>query len=137
MIIANPATPFDNQIICGERLVPADKDSAHATYMRHGRACGVTYESGASHPFLRFHPGYQLPRWARDKRSFKRFVWECEDDRAVNITLDPDDGELAYICHDDNVNEDLEELIEDTLEFLLGDAFCDGLVEYVSSLTHA
>lgn len=135
MIIANPATPFDNQIVCGERLVPASEHSVHATYMRHGRVCGVTYEY-APLPYLRFHPGYQLPRWARDKRPFKRFVWECEDDRAVNITLDTNDGEIAYICCEDNVNENLEELIEDTLEFLLGDAFYEALVEYVSSFTH-
>lgn len=133
MIIENPATPFDNQVICGERFVPADKDSAHATFVRHGRVCGITYESGTTSPYLRCNPGYQLPPYARDKKSFKRFVWECEDDRAVNVRLDVRDGELVYICRDDNLNEHIEETIEGCLEFLLGDTFHDELVDYVSS----
>ncbi|MDO4805697.1 MAG: hypothetical protein Q4A07_00470 [Coriobacteriales bacterium] len=134
MSIIKKATPFDNQVICGERLVPADEDSAHAIYVRHGRVCGVTYEKGVSQPYLRFSPGYQLPPWARDKKPFKRFVWECEDERAVNIRLDTHDGELAYICRDDNIDKNIEDLVEDNLELLLGDTLYDALVEYVRSL---
>ena len=134
MVVNKQATPFDNQIVCGVRFIPADENSAHATYVRHGRVCGVTYERGISHSYLRFNPGYQLPLWAHDKKPFKHFVWECEDDRAVNIRLDARDGELVYICHDDNIDKNLEKLIEDNLEFLLGNAFHDALVEYVRSL---
>ena len=134
MSIINQATPFDNQVVCGVKLVPADGGSAHATYVRHERVCGVTYESGVSQPYLRFSPGYQLPPWARDKKPFKRFVWECEDDRAVNIALDTRDGELIYVCRDGDLDKNLEGLIEDNLEFLLGDAFHNALVEYVRSL---
>ncbi|MBR3314100.1 MAG: hypothetical protein IKG18_08175 [Atopobiaceae bacterium] len=134
MIIAETATPYDNQTICGERLIPADKDSAHAVYLRHGRACGVTYECGRTRPYLRFNPGYQLPPYARDKKGWKRFVWECEDERAINMNADDRDGEIVYICDDDDVNENLEEKIESGLEFLLGDTFYGELCEYVSSL---
>ncbi len=135
MIIANTATPFDNQVVCGQRLIPADKESAHAVYVRHGRACGITFEVGTSRPYLRCNPGYQLPPYARDNKSFKRFVWGCEDDRAVNIRLDKRDGELYFFCDDDDLSENLEEKVEGCLEFLLGSTFYDELVKYVSSFT--
>ena len=136
MIITDRATPFDNQVICGERLIPADRYSAHATYLRHGRVCGITYEIGPAGPYLRCNPGYQLPPYARARRPFKRFLWECEDDRAIDVTLDTRDGELVFICHDDHLDENSEATIESCLEFLLGDTFHDELVEYVRKLAN-
>jgi hypothetical protein len=133
MIIRGEVTPFDNQLACGERLIPADDESAHATYLRHGRVCGITYDTSTTSPHLRFSPGYQLPPCARDKRSFKRFVWECEDERAVNLTLDERDGELTLFCNDRDLDDTIEDTIEEYLEFLLGDAFHDELVAYVRS----
>lgn len=133
MIICESSTPYDLKTVCGEVMVPADRDSAHAVYTRDGRSCGVTYESGSSLPYLRCNPGYQLPHYARDKERWKRFVWECEDERALAIRMDARDGELCYICHDEGIADNLDAKVEECLSFLLGDAFFGELVGYVRS----
>lgn len=135
MVIKSKATPIDGLRILGETFSPADDDSAQAVYERNGRVCGVTYESGAVHPYLRYSPGYQLPPNARDKGAWRRFVWNFEDDRAVNLKMDVRDGEVLYISKNLPGIVDLEKTVDGDLDFVLGDELYDALVDYVRSFT--
>lgn len=133
MIIEEKSTPLDGTIVCGERFVSADGDSALAVYERNGRVCGVTYEMGLFRPYLRCNPAYQLPPFARDKRCWSKLMWEMEDDRAMDVRLDENDGEITYIYRDDDLPDNVEAAIEEVLDFLLGDEFHDALVGFVHS----
>ena len=133
MIIEEKATPLDGKVVCGEQFVPADGDSAFAVYERNGRVCGVTYESGLFHPYLRCCPAYQLPSFARDKRGWSKLMWELEDERAMGVRLDERDGEIVYRYDAENLPEGIEAAIEEVLGFLLGDEFHDVLVGFVRS----
>ena len=133
MIIKEKATPLDGKVVCGERFVPADGDSAFAVYERNGRVCGVTYETGLVHPYLRCCPAYQLPPFARDKRGWSKLMWELDDDRAMDVDLDERDGEIVYRYRDDDLLDNVESVIEEVLDFLLGDEFHEALVGFVRS----
>jgi hypothetical protein len=133
MIIEEKSTPLDGKVVCGERFIPADGDSAFAVYERNGRVCGVTYEMGYYHPYLRCNPAYQLPPFARDKRAWSKLMWEFDDDRAMDVRLDEGDGEIMYRYQADDLPNNVEAAVEESLGFLLSDEFHGALVGFVRS----
>lgn len=142
MIIAEPTTMFGKESVFGEKLIPSQKELAYATYVRHGRICGIHFGMQGPVAYARFTPGYQLPPIARDEDAFGRFTWRCENDLATELQVDENDGEIYLsvinqeldICRPDMVDTWLDETIDEYLEFLLGDTFHDELVEFVRSL---
>ena len=135
MTIKTKSTPVDGLRVLGETFIPVGEGASQAIFERNGRTCGITYKNGAVRPYLRCAPGYQLPPWARDGRSWKRFTWSCEDNRAINITVDERDGELIYCGRNISKGEDIAAAVEDCLDLLLGDVFYSELVGYVRALT--
>lgn len=110
---------LDGATVCGQTLRAADEDSAYAVYRMPSSACGVTFEQGTRKPYLRLCPAIQIPEAAR--AGFERFVFECEDDRMVDLKLDEDDGEVTLVR---NFAEQTPEAAERALAPLL--AWLDG-----------
>lgn len=131
MFVTEKATPVDGTIVAGSVFTAVDEDSASAVFERNGRVCGIIYEMGSNRPYLRCSPGYQIPPFARNRSAWLEYMWNLDDDRAFDIRLDEDDGELTYIHRDDNLLENLDSAIENVLEFLTGDELYDAIVEYV------
>lgn len=131
MIIDTPATVIDGTTICGETFVPADADSAHAIFHRGERTCGITYEMGRFHPYLRCAPGIMLPVWARDIGVWRRLAWFADDDRFLDFEIDERDGEMTYFMNDPVVGEDPERYITEAVDLLLGDEFEEMVLDFV------
>ena len=123
IIARTGSTPWDGQVIAGGTpFVPIDEDSAFATYERQGVTCTVAYETGRDYHYLRFCPAWQLPRGARDERAWRRFVFGLDDDRALEIHMDPADGEVRYSYSETPLDDldDIERSIEAGLELVCG-----------------
>lgn len=132
MIINGKSSDVDFVTICGETFYPADGDSAHAVFERNGRSCGITYEMGYIHPYLRCSSGLMLPPGARDKSAWSRAAWMADDDRLLEVKLDKRDGELTYCYNEPEVRENPEACVKEVLEFLLGDDFHDFVIGFVA-----
>lgn len=130
-MICEHATELDGRTICGETFVPADNDSSHAVYYRDGRCCGITYEMGRFHPYLRCAPGLMLPPGARDIDLWRRLAWNVEDDRFLEFRIDESDGELYYLYDEEAVADDPEYYVSEVLDFLLGDDFERFVLNFV------
>lgn len=121
-IAKSGATPLDGLTLGrgGTPFVPNDEDSSHAFYERHGRTCGVTYELGGDFHYLRFTPDWQLPDGARDRAAWNRFVFGLDDNRALALHVDFDDGEVRYFYSDTPLEEldDIERAIDEGVELV-------------------
>jgi hypothetical protein len=133
MLVDKNATPIDGITICGETFVPASNSSAHAIFYRGDRSCGITFDMGRIHPFLRCAPGIALPPWARDINVWRRLAWFADDDRLLDVEIDESDGEITYLLNDEVVGDDPERSIAESLDFLLGDDFERMALEFVSA----
>ena len=93
---------------------PHDHNSSIAFYDRNGISCGVLLiRPDADEPglgALRFTPGYQLPRGTRGARAWKRFIFGLDDDEAMQLNLDTEDGEvrLTFVDHNLTTPEQVE-----------------------------
>lgn len=121
-IVKSGVTPLDGLTLGrgGTAFAPCDADSSYAFYERDGRGCSVIYELGIDQPFLRFSPNWMLPEGARDRRAWQRFVFELDDDRALQLKVDFRDGEVRYLYSDEPLEDlgDIERAIEEGVEFV-------------------
>lgn len=115
-------TPVDGLEVAsgGTRFVPCSDKASFAVYERGGLACGVCLDVGGSYRDLRFSPSWRLPHGAHDRRAWNRFVFEAEDDRMMEMRMDPRDGELFYVYADTPLEDldDIERSIERGLDFV-------------------
>ena len=130
-MICKHATELDGRTIFGETFVPADSDSSHAVFHRNGRCCGITYEMGRFHPYLRCAPGLTLPPGARDIEVWRRLAWNVDDERFLEFRIDESDGELYYLHNEKAVADDPEHCMGEVLDLLLGDELEDLVLEFV------
>ena len=91
----------------GTEFRPCDRHGSRARYVRDGCVCGVVYRDDGDHRYVRVSPGYQIPAGARSRRDWNELVFGVEDDRAVMVRLDEDDGEV-FLYRTDFEKDDIE-----------------------------
>lgn len=91
----------------GTEFRPCDRHCSRARYVRDGCVCGVIYRDDGDHRYVRVSPSYQIPTGARSRRGWNELVFGVEDDRAVMVRLDEDDGEV-FLYRDDFEKNDIE-----------------------------
>lgn len=122
MIIDSPGTTIVGglSLAGGTPFQPIDDESAFSVYeLESGMGVGVVLNNGALRPYLLFYPSLQLPPFARDERSWRRWSFCDADDRTASLNMDAEDGEIRFTVND--VPRDViavEERIEEGLSFL-------------------
>lgn len=84
--------PFAGAEVGGQTLVPNDEESLYACYPCRNITVGVSFEPGASMPYLRLLPAIQIPKFARAR--VKELLYTHEDDRFGDLSIDERDGEV-------------------------------------------
>ena len=115
MTVITPTLPQHGTTLCGQSLAQSDDDSLYACYDLGALGVGVTYEVGASVPYLRLTPSVQVPPFARE--AVKELLFTHEDDRFGDLSVDNDDGEVV-MRRTPRAGSSPEDELRDCLAFL-------------------
>lgn len=101
-------------------FVPCAKGESFAVYRRGNLSCGVHLITRDISRSLMFHPSWRPPHGAHGRDAWNRFIFEAEDERMVEMRMDPDDGEIYYVYSDTPLEDldDIERSIERGLDFV-------------------
>lgn len=124
MTIHKNETTLDGRELAtgGTAFRPCDESGSIARYVRDGCVCAVLYRDDGRQRYVRVSPSYQVPAGARSRRAWNEFVFNVEDDRAVMVRFDEEDGEV-YLYRTDFERGDLEavsRIIDDSVDLMAG-----------------
>lgn len=118
MLVSGNPTGLVGTTICDQKLAACDDDSAYAIYQLSDCYCGVTFEDSSDRrPYLRLTPGVQIPSEVRP--GFTRMIFESDDERLADLTLDEFDGEITMRVRVSSLEKDeVERELSAALEWL-------------------